>query len=54
MNKIFQLKQAIGCFYEMEVRQKSLKGLQWLEAMFDFWIGDFLFFVLLAVSIHMF
>lgn len=52
MNKILQLAQAIGCLYEMETRQKSLKGLQWLEAIFEFWIGGFLFFILLAVSIH--
>ena len=52
MNKILQLVQAIGCFYEMELRQKSLKGLQWLEAIFEFCIGGFLFFILLAVSIH--
>ena len=52
MNKILQLVQAIGCFYEMEKEKKSLKGLQWLEAIFEFWIGGFLFFILLAVSIH--
>ena len=52
MNKILQLAQAIGCLYEMEPRQKSLKGLKWLEAIFEFWIGGFLFFILLAVSIH--
>ena len=52
MNKTLQLVQAIGCFYEMETGQKSLKGLQWLEAIFEFWIGGFLFFILLAVSIH--
>ena len=51
MNKLLQLAQAIGCFYEMETGQKSLKGLQWLEAIFEFWIGGFLFFILLAVSI---
>ena len=51
MNKILHLVQAIGCLYEMELRQKSLKGLQWLEAIFEFWIGGFLFFILLAVSI---
>ena len=47
MNKILQLMQAIGCFYEIETGQKSLKGLQWLEAIFEFWIGGFLFFILL-------
>ena len=52
MNKTLQLAQAIGCLYEMELRQKSLKGLQWLEAIFEFCIGGFLFFILLAVSIH--
>ena len=52
MNKTLQLAQAIGCLYEMEPRQKSLRGLQWIEAIIDFWIGGFLFFVLLAVSIH--
>ena len=51
MNKILHLVQAIGCLYEMELRQKGLKGLQWLEAIFEFWIGGFLFFILLAVSI---
>ena len=49
MNKILQLEQAISCFYEMEVSQK---GFQWLASVFEFWIGEFLFFVLLAVSIH--
>lgn len=44
MNKTLQLVQAVGCLYEMELRQKSLKGLQWLEAIFEFWIGGFLFF----------
>ena len=53
MNKTLQLAQAIGCLYEMEPRQKSLRGLQWIEAIIGFWIGGFLFFVLLAVSIHM-
>ena len=52
MNKTLQLVQAIGCFYKMESKQKSLKGLQWLEAIFEFCIGGFLFFILLAVSIH--
>ena len=52
MNKTLQLVQAVGCLYEMESRQKSLKGLQWLEAIFEFCIGWFLFFILLAVSIH--
>lgn len=52
MNKTLQLAQAIGCFYEMEDRQISLNGLQWLEAIIYFWIGEFLFFILLAVSIH--
>ena len=52
MNKILQLAQAIGCLYDMKPRQKSLKGLKWLEAIFEFWIGGFLFFILLAVSIH--
>lgn len=52
MNKTLQLAQAIGCLYEMELRQKSLKGHQWLEAIFEFCIGGFLFFILLAVSIH--
>ena len=52
MNKILQLEQAISCFYEMEVSQKGLKGFQWLASVFEFWIGEFLFFVLLAVSIH--
>ena len=47
-----QLEQPIGCFYEMETGQKSLRGLQWIEAIIDFWIGEFLFFVLLAVSIN--
>ena len=51
MNKILQLTQAIGCLYEMELRQKSLKDLQWLEAIFEFCIGGFLYFILLAVSI---
>ena len=51
MNKTLQLVQAIGCFYEMEPRQKRLKGLQWLEAIFELWISGFLFFILLAVSI---
>ena len=51
MNKTLQLVQAIGCFYEMETGQKSLKGLQWLEAIFELWISGFLFFILLAVSI---
>lgn len=51
MNKILQLVQAVGCLYEIEPRQKSLKGLQWLEAIFECWIGGFLFFILLAVSI---
>jgi len=45
MNKILRLVQAIGCLYEMELRQKGLKGLQWLEAIFEFWIGGFLFFI---------
>lgn len=52
MNKILQLEQAISCFYEMEVSQKGLKGFQWLASVFEFWIGEFLLFVLLAVSIH--
>ena len=52
MNKILQLEQAISCFYEMEVSQKGLKGFQWLASVFEFWIGEFLFFVLLAISIH--
>ena len=52
MNKTLQLAQAIGCLYEIELRQKSLKGLQCLEAIFELWIGGFLFFILLAVSIH--
>ena len=51
MNKILQLMQAIGCFYEMKPRQNSVKGFQWLDALFTFWIGGFLFFILLAVSI---
>ena len=51
MNKILQLMQAIGCFYEMKPRQNSVKGFQWLDAIFTFWIGGFLFFILLAVSI---
>lgn len=51
MNKILQLTQAIGCLYEMESRQKCLRDLQWLEAIFEFWIGGLLFFILLAVSI---
>ena len=51
MNKILQLTQAIGCLYEMEPRQKCLRDLQWLEAIFEFWIGGLLFFILLAVSI---
>ena len=51
MNKVLQLAQAIGCLYEMELRQKGLKGLQWLEAIFEFWIDEFLFFILLAASI---
>lgn len=51
MNKILQLVQAIGCLYEMETGQKGLKGLQWLESIFEFWIGGFLFFILLTVSI---
>ena len=50
MNKILQLTQAIGCLYEMEPRQKC-RDLQWLEAIFEFWIGGFLFFTFLAVSI---
>ena len=52
MNKTLQLAQAIGCLYEIELRQKRLKGLQCLEAIFELWIGGFLFFILLAVSIH--
>ena len=52
MNKILQLEQAISCFYEMEVSQKGLKGFRWLASIFEFWIGEFLFFVLLAISIH--
>ena len=52
MYKILQLKQAIGCFYKMEVRQKGLKGFQGLASFFEFWIGEFMFFILLAVSIH--
>ena len=52
MNKILQLEQAISCFYEMEVSQKGLKGFQWLASIFEFWIGEFLLFVLLAISIH--
>ena len=51
MNKILQLMQAIGCFYEMKPRQNSVKGFQWLDAIFTFWIGGFLFFILLAGSI---
>ena len=51
MNKILQLTQAIGCFYEMETGQKCLRDLQWLEAIFEFWIGGLLFLILLAVSI---
>ena len=51
MNKTLQLAQAIGCLYEMEPRQNSVKGFQWLDAIFTFWIGGFLFFILLAVSI---
>ena len=51
MNKTLQLVQAIGCFYEMESKQKCLSGLQRLEAIIEFWISGFLFFILLAVSI---
>lgn len=53
MNKTLQLVQAIGCFYEMESKQKCLSGLQRLEAIIEFWISGFLFFILLAVSIYM-
>ena len=51
MNKILQLMQAIGCFYEMKPRQNSVKGFQWLDAIFTIWKGGFLFIILLAVSI---
>ena len=52
MNKILQLAQAIGCFYDMEVGNENLNGYQRVKRLISFWIGEFLFFILLAVSIH--
>ena len=47
----FEIIEAIECFYEMEVKVRAFKGSQWLEAVCGFWIGSFLFFIILSVSI---
>lgn len=54
MNKIyakFRIIEVMQCFYEMELNNRSLKGFQWLKAVRDFWIGNFLFFIILTISI---
>ena len=51
MNKLLQLAQAIGCFYDMEVGNENLNGYQRVKRLISFWIEEFVFINFLMFGI---
>ena len=51
MNKTLQLVQAVGCLYEMELRQKSLKGpIKQINLIKDFYVTLFYSIIIYVFS----